>query len=256
MYYKTKLQVHTLTFYELNTHDGSRYVHVWDEMNGGLTSDVFAWFYFTHVKEYLQENPTVETLIVWSDGCEYQNRNARLSNALLELAQLTNVTIIQKYLISGHTQMECDSMHSCIERYIKGPIYCLRNYVLSMQSERLNPRPYKVSEIQFSDFQTGFENTRLTSIRPGKKTGGHVVTGNRELMYNGTSNLSIKYKMNFDDEWRVLLQRMKECEEVMLTPLYAGVIPIKARKYNDLQSLMDVISKHLHKYLYQDIIHP
>ena len=187
MYYKTKLQVHTLTFYELNTHDG--FCYVWDEMNGGLTNEVFAWFYFTHFKEYLLENPTVETLIVWSDGCGYQNRNTRLSNALLELAQLTNVTIIQKYLISGHTPMKCDSMHSCIERHIKGPIYCLRNYVLIMQAERLNPRPYKVSEIQFSDFQTGFENTRLTSIRPGKKTGG-------------TINLSIKYEMNFDDEWR------------------------------------------------------
>ena len=138
-------------------------------MNGGLTSDVFAWLYFIHFKEYLQENPTVETLIVWSNGCGYQNRHARLSNALLELARLTNVTIIQKYLISGHTQMECDSMHSCIERRIKGPIYCLRNYVLIMQLERLNPCPYKVSEIQSSDFQTGFENTRLTSIRPGKK---------------------------------------------------------------------------------------
>ena len=144
MYYKTKLQVYTLTFYELNTHDG--FCYVLDEMNGGLTSDVFAWFYFTHFKEYLQENPTVETLIVWSDGCGYQNRNTRLSNALLELARLTNVTIIQKYLISGHTQIECDSMHSCIERHTKGPIYCMRNYVLIMQSERLSPCPYKVGK--------------------------------------------------------------------------------------------------------------
>ena len=154
MYYKTKLQVHNLTFYKLNTHDGFCYVHVWDEMNGGLTSDVFAWLYFTHFKEYLQENPTVETLIMCSDGRGYKNRNATLSNASLELARLTNVTIIQKCLISGHTQMKCDSTHSCIERRIKGPIYCLRDCVLIMQSARLNPRLYKVREIQFSDFQT------------------------------------------------------------------------------------------------------
>ena len=48
---------------------------------------------------------------------------------------------------------------------------------------------------------------------------------------------------------------MKECEELKLTPLHAVVILIKAKKNNDLQSLMDVIPAHLHKY-YQDVIHP
>ena len=28
--------------------------------------------------------------------------------------------IVQKFLEVGHTQMECDSVHSCIERKIKG----------------------------------------------------------------------------------------------------------------------------------------
>ena len=59
-------------------------------------------------------------------------------------------------------------------------------------------------------------------------------------MYNGTINLSVKYKMNFNDEWRVLLQRMKKCEAVKLTPLYAVVIPIKARKNNELQFLTEI----------------
>lgn len=39
-----------------------------------------------------------------------------VSNALLRLAVKCNVTITQKFLEKGHTQMEVDSVHSVIER--------------------------------------------------------------------------------------------------------------------------------------------
>lgn len=54
----------------------------------------------------------------------YQNHNVTLSNALLELSMKHYVTIIQKYLEKGITEMECDSMHSNIERQY-GKSQCL-----------------------------------------------------------------------------------------------------------------------------------
>ena len=59
-------------------------------------------------------------LILWSGDCGYQYRNCTLSNTLVMLTVKYKVTIIQKYLIVGHTQMEGDSMHACIERRIGG----------------------------------------------------------------------------------------------------------------------------------------
>jgi hypothetical protein len=65
-----------------------------------------------------------------SDGCTYQNRNITLSNTLLKAAHDRNITIFQKYLEKGHTQMEVDSVHSVIERKLKNkPIYVPVNYI-------------------------------------------------------------------------------------------------------------------------------
>ena len=46
-----------------------------------------------------------------------QNRNKFVSSALLCAVTGSNYLkiIVQKFLESGHTQMECDSMHSAIE---------------------------------------------------------------------------------------------------------------------------------------------
>lgn len=65
------------------------------------------------------ENPNNNSYILWSDGCCYQNKNAVLSSALWKFAEDHKISIEQKYLTKGHTQMECDSVHSSIERKLK-----------------------------------------------------------------------------------------------------------------------------------------
>ena len=98
----------------MNTGEG--FCYVWDETQGDLSSDVFASIQTEHFREYLKNNTTVKEVIVWSDNCSYQNKNSALANAYLRLANEIGVTITQKYLIQGHKQMECDSIHSKIER--------------------------------------------------------------------------------------------------------------------------------------------
>ena len=58
----------------------------------------------------------MKDIAIYSDGCGSQNRNVTLSNALSTLARDKGITIAQNYLEKGHTQMECDSVHSVIER--------------------------------------------------------------------------------------------------------------------------------------------
>jgi hypothetical protein len=106
MFYKTKLQTHNFTLYNLADHDG--YCYTWDETHGDLSSDVFAWLQYNHFSAYLTDHPQVKLLIIWSDGCGYQNRNSTVANAYAHLAMMKSVTITQKYLVSGHSQMECD----------------------------------------------------------------------------------------------------------------------------------------------------
>ena len=51
-------------------------------------------------------------VILYSDCCTGQNRNQYITVGLLHALQNSE----QKFLESGHTQMECDSMHSTIEQ--------------------------------------------------------------------------------------------------------------------------------------------
>lgn len=73
------------------------------------------------LKKKIAANPLKHDVdfILYSDGCAAQNRHAVLSNALFNLAMEENVTIIQRFLQKGHTQMEANSMHSLIERKIR-----------------------------------------------------------------------------------------------------------------------------------------
>lgn len=80
------------------------------EAEGGLTANEFTSIICDVISNQIPL-PSDSKIILYSDGCCYQNRNAVLSNALYNLAKLKNITIIQK----GHTQMEADSVHPQIE---------------------------------------------------------------------------------------------------------------------------------------------
>jgi hypothetical protein len=113
MFYRTKLNVHNLTWYDLKTRDVLNYL--WTEVEGGLTASIFTSIHVDRLEKLLEEHPRVTEIIVWSDGCQYQNKNAVEATALRRFASKNGVTVVWKYLQVGHTFMEGDSAHSAIE---------------------------------------------------------------------------------------------------------------------------------------------
>ena len=105
--------VHNFTLYNLKTADVNCFL--WDETMADLSASVFASMLvsFINTNVIFQEG---DEIIFYSDGCTYQNRNSVLSDALLDVAIMNKIYIIQKYLERGHTQMECDAAHSSIEQ--------------------------------------------------------------------------------------------------------------------------------------------
>ena len=116
IYYKTKLQMHNFTCFNLSNKDG--YCYAWEEHKGSLSSEVFAHLQSKHFESILEANGNIEKVIAWSDGCGYQNRCGTISNTYLHLAMKHGVAIDQKFVVAGHTQMECESTHRFIERCI------------------------------------------------------------------------------------------------------------------------------------------
>lgn len=101
---------------------------LWNESEGGLSADNYATIIVKFITEKLlpriQREPGKDNIkiILWSDGSTAQNRKVVLANSLLNVPTVHNVTIEQKYLEVGHTQMEADSMHATIERKLKNKV--------------------------------------------------------------------------------------------------------------------------------------
>jgi hypothetical protein len=141
LYYKIKLAVHNFTVYNLETHDVICY---WfDESQTDLVASSFASCLIDAVEELLDKSGPRPIVNIFSDGCTYQNRNSITSNALLDLSIRKNVTINQKYLEKGHTQMEADSVHSVLEGAMRNrDIYLPSQLIDITKNARKNPFPY------------------------------------------------------------------------------------------------------------------
>nr|CAI5820048.1 unnamed protein product [Callosobruchus analis] len=145
MYYKMKLVVHNFILFNLKTQDG--YCFLWHEAEGGLTANEFSSILCSFLENAVIPNLPNDnkTIILYSDGCTGQNRNCILANTFVNLCMLHEVTIIQKYLEKGHTQMEVDSMHSCMEKKIRNrKINIPADYVHACKIARTHPKPYDV----------------------------------------------------------------------------------------------------------------
>lgn len=242
LYYKTKLQVHNLCFYDNINKDG--YCFVWNETEGGLNADEFAsiWTYFIENKVLsMVENKTDVRVTIYSDGCGYQNRNVTMSNALLNIAVKNNIIIEQKYLEVGHTQMEVDAMHSLIERKMRHKVINVPADYVQVFQTACN-KPFDVMYLEHNFFKNFSSLSCYKSIRPGRTTGDSKVTDIRALMYSPSGCIS--YKLRFGDPWTLLPQRKSVVQAQLfeeMTSLHKERIKIKARKYNDLQQIKEVL---------------
>lgn len=251
LYYKTKLIIHNFTIFNLHSKDG--YCFVWHEGEGELKSHCFASIICNFLATKVLPNIDPENkpnIIFYSDGCGAQNRNTILANALLNLAIENNICIIQKYLEKGHTQMECDSMHSTIERKISGRVINVpADYVYYLKTARQQPRPYEVQYLYHDYFKKFSEINFVSSIRPGKKVGDPTVQNIRALKYN--PNGSIEYKLRHSDNFQLLPVRLNKQTPIpvqKLPRLYRGKLKIKREKFDHLQSLKNTLEQDYHNF--------
>ncbi|GFO03453.1 hypothetical protein PoB_002995800 [Plakobranchus ocellatus] len=73
LYYKTKLTVHNtcMTYFNLKSKQACKFVFY--ETNTDLSSFMFAFLHHQHFKRQLELFPEITKVIIWSDGCGYQN---------------------------------------------------------------------------------------------------------------------------------------------------------------------------------------
>lgn len=255
IYYKTRLQVHNYTMYNLVSHQCSNYW--WDETQGDLSSPSFVSCIIAHFEKHCLSDTFPITL--YSDGCGYQNRNQFLSNALSNFAVKYNKIVEQKWLEKGHTQMECDSAHAKIENKLKNcSIYVPEDYVAVTKSARKTVKiggirkdcQYDVEYLSY-DFFKNFADPRISrfnSIRPGSKAHDPTVNMLRAMIYLPSGK--VMYKIDFNEEYRDLPRKISPYNSLVHEPeqLHSECLKITKAKYNHLQQLKTVIPSAYHSY--------
>ncbi|GBP07713.1 hypothetical protein EVAR_2820_1 [Eumeta japonica] len=161
-----------------------------------------------------------------------------MANALLNLSIENNVSITQKYLEPGHTQMEYDSVHAAIEKKLKNrEIHNPIDYINVTKEARKKPTPYEAIHVDYNLVKDYSDKStwRYNFIRPGRKAGDPVVVSLRAIKYTPDSDGTMSYKISFDDEWTELPVRPKKLSSISYSNSHAAPIPIASTKLNHLQ---------------------
>lgn len=242
LYFKTKLCCHNFTLFDLAIKEVICY---WfDETDTDLQASTFATMVVDFIKRKSYYIDKDKPIIIYSDGCTYQNRNAVLANALLSVSYQYEVTIIQKFLVKGHSQMECDSVHATIEKRLKNKdIEIPNDFHRATIDARQKPFPYEVVSPKYNFFINYNTNLVYESIRPGKKTNEPTVTQIRALRYEKGV---IYYTLDFDHEFKELPRRPKGKPKLLedFPRLHENKLPITYKKYKHLQEIKSKIDEN------------
>lgn len=123
--------------------------------------------------------------------------------------------------------MECDSMHSTIERKLNNrEIYSPAQYVEICKTARLT-KPYHVQYLQHTFFTKFSSMPYLRSIRPGNKTGDATVFELRCIQYRTDGTTFYK---NVQNEDFVKLPKKIRCLVKQIRCRYYIVVAYQYRK--------------------------
>ena len=252
LYYRRKLSVYNFTIYSLA--DGQGYCYIWDETEGRRGSCEIATC-------ILQSLPSVvKEVTIFSNCCGGQNKNqnltAALSHAVSTIPNLEKIT--QKFLETGHTNMECDSMHAAITHAKKSTeIFVPSEYDIVLRLAR-KQKQYVVVPMKHSSFYD-FKRLARSTIRNTK-----VDIDGRRLNWLHIKWMEVRkgedgtlhVKLSFDEEFRTIrlagsTKRNRPAPMKTLPLCYdGGKLPISAAKHRDLMSLchLGIIPTHNHHY--------
>lgn len=150
-YYSRKICVYNLTIY---VGDGEEaHCFTWNELHGKRGSNEIGSILY---KFLLSLPATVKEISLFCDTCGGQNRNQQVAAVLLHVLHVASnlVKIELKFLESGHTYMECDSMHSAIEVAKRHKTaFCMNDWAEIFKSaRRKRTNKYQVHMLTYNDF--------------------------------------------------------------------------------------------------------
>ena len=241
LYYKRKLTLHNFTIYESSTaKQQNAFCFLWNETHGNRGANEIGTCIFTYLKSL---DPKIKHVTFFSDCCSGQNRNRYVCAILMNAVNVLQLDVIDhKFLIPGHTMMECNSMHSAIERAQRHlALYSMREWVTVLKAARRH-NPYSVKLMEVTDFL----NLKLLASKMvtnrHKSDSGNVVNWHdiRCIRVRKDSPSKLFFKTDFDEQnfECVSQSSSQKWPKVTLTNAYSKRLRISDAKYADLVAML------------------
>lgn len=238
MYYKRKICVYNFTIYEANS--GMGHCYIWTELDGKRGSSEIG----SCLIHYLDSLPShVRRVSFHADSCGGQNRNQYVAAALMHHVQTSTIDeITLNFLETGHTQMECDSMHSAIENAKKNvKVYTIGEWCNVITLARRS-KPYTIHRMNYSSFyDLNKLNNELITNR-NKNTIGETVNWMKihslRFFKEEPYSFFYLYEPSYEEYGQVntKLKRGRRTKHT-LVKLYQRQLGISAAKKTDLTQL-------------------
>ena len=250
MYYSRKLCVYNLCVYNAAPpNDG--FCYCWVEVEGGRGSNEIG----TCLLQWINAlPPTVTEISLYSDTCGGQNRNQNIATMFMYAIEhsATLKCITHNFLESGHSHMECDSMHAAIEHEKKFvDVFTMLDWVSIFRRARRS-HPYKVHNVTHRDFYDFQKLAKEIMKNRRKDLEGNTINWLlvKSFQYKKDHPGVLFYRYNYGDEYKAIRisGRGRYSSAAVVQQAYDNKIPISQAKYNDLRRLCNqmVIPTEVH----------
>ena len=257
LYYSRKLCVYNLSVYSLG--GGQGVCHLWDETQGKRGANEIATCLFRNTASICQSNRMVDTIRYYCDTCGGQNRNRIVaSSLLLSLSDNPQLqTINQKFLESGHSQMECDSVHSAIEKAKTRTEVFVPSQWSTVITYARKVRPYIVMPMKYGDVLNfkDFVKSCINNIKVGTSKEKINWLKIKWIQVRRDSPRSLFIAYNFDPKLLIEIKvqpgtRAKNIGTYELKQCYTEKLQISSEKKKDLLKLCEkqIVPSEYHDY--------
>jgi hypothetical protein len=228
---------------------------MWHEALASRGENEIASCLYRHLKGLPQ---IVKEATFYSDTCGGQNKNSHVAAMFIKFqSENTNLMINHKFLISGHTHLECDVDHPMIEKQkkkMKIPVYHPHDWYQLVRTTG-KKIPFKVYEMQQEDFFDFSALLKSVLVCRKKNVSGEQFLWHSVQWLQYKENGLVHYKSslsNTEDFKTLSFLRRGRNHSLKGFPVSAkysnGLLPISIEKKRDLCSLLCLIPPVFHEF--------
>ncbi|XP_062542476.1 uncharacterized protein LOC134210447 [Armigeres subalbatus] len=270
-YYSRQLYTYNLTVFVTHHGNNAAHCYLWDETKGRRGSQEIGSCVYNFILSFLHtSNNPVRRLNLYSDRCSGQNHNFVMCMMLAYVCEKfaaleQHMIITHNFMVSGHSHMEVDSIHSAIERAKKTntmDIEIPRDWSILISQIRRRV-PIKVIELDSKDL-LAIKDLSARYKRPKLNASGELLNFQQIMTFEYRTDTIGKIFYKIDPMVDSFLCFQIGCESNLngtplpdLVPITLEPLELPSAKLEDLRSLLPYVkNKQYYQAFLKTIVAP